>query len=459
MLRYGFSRFCVTPAPDCRVSLAGYFNKRWQEGKIDDIYVYAMLVADEHEVVALCQADSVSVPLPLAERIRSGCRDIVGLKPENIVVCATHSHTCPALMQGDLPIDCSVDDDSKQVATDTGSNPAYDNFLVEQAVKAIHAAYADLRPSQAYYGECEDSRWAYCRRYWMKDNTVVTNPRRQDPNIAKAEGPIDPRIGIFGLKNEDGSWRFLMANISNHPDTVEGNLVCADWCGVVRSVLEKELPGCLTMSLTAPQGNVNHFNVYGPEQQSGYERITRRMGEGYAESVLAALPKMRKLADGPLKALHLSPKVPARQVAEEEIERAREHAAKYEFDENMTLTSEDLAKGAPHALKFFADQLLSIVDDNSERELPVWGWKLGELYLISLPGEPFIEHGMYIREDLLQRKPCLITALAMSRLGYIPNRYNFGRGGYETTVLGSPTCIEAGNLLRETAAELIAKLG
>ncbi len=458
MLRYGISRFCVTPSADCRVSLAGYFNKRWQEGKLDDIYVHALLVADEQETVALCQVDSVSVPLVLAERIRSGCLDIPGLKPENIVVCVTHSHTCPALNPGNLPIDCAGAD-PMQLASDTGSNPAYNDFLVEQAVKAIHEAYDDLRPSQAFYGECEDSRWAYSRRYWMKDNTVVTNPRRQDPNIAKSESPIDPRIGLFGLKNEDGSWRFLMANVSNHPDTVEGNLVSADWCGVLRSTLEKELPGCLAMTLTSPQGNVNHLDAYGPELQSGYERITKRMGEGYAESVLAAIPTMRKLADGPLKALHLSPKVPARIVPEEEIAEAREHAAKYEFDESMTLTSEDLAKKAPHALKFFADQLLSIVDDKSERELPLWAWKLGELYLISLPGEPFVEHAMHIREDLLQRKPCLITALASSKIGYIPNRFNFGRGGYETAVLSSPTCIETGNLLRKTAAELIAKLG
>jgi len=458
MLKYGFGRRCITPAEDCKVSLAGYFNKRWQTGKIDDIFVQVMAVADEHEMVVLCQVDSVSVPIALAEEIRQGCGDIVELKAQNIVICATHSHTCPALLPGIMPID-GYQTKTSEVASSTGSNPTYNQFLIEQSILAIHEAVKDLQPGQAFYGECEDSRWAFNRRYWMKDNTVVTNPCRRDPNIAKAEGPVDPRIGLFGIKNPDNSWRFLLANISNHPDTVEGCLVCADWCGVVRSGLEAALPGVHAFSLTAPQGNVNHFNPYGGDQQSGYEVITRRMGEGYVESILAALSGMQPLPDGPLKVAHRCQTLAPREVPAAEIDRAREHSAAYQYDENMTLTSEDLAKGAPHALKFFADQLLKIVDDPSPRELPVWAWKLGSLYLFSLPGEPFVEHSLYIREDVLQRKPCLITALSSARVGYIPNRFNYGRGGYETTVLGSPTSMETGNILRATAAELAAELG
>ena len=85
--------------------------------------------------------------------------------------------------------------------------------------------------------------------------------------------------------------------------------------------------------------------------------------------------------------------------------------------------------------------------------------RLGSLYLYCLPGEPFVEHAMYIREDVLKRKPCLISALCTGKIGYIPNRFNYGRGGYETTVLGSPTTIQTGNILRAAAAELAAHLG
>lgn len=459
MLKYGFSRRCITPSADCKVSLAGYFNKRWQVGKLDDIYVYAAAFSDGKEAAVLCSVDSVAVPFALLTAVREGCKDIAGLKPENILICATHSHTCPNLRPGILPHG-GLEETTEQVDSSSGCNTAYNRLVVEESIAAVKEAVADLRPGEAYYGECEDSRWAFNRRYWMKNNTVITNPGIGNPEIAKAEGPIDPRIGVFGVKNADGSWRALMVNISNHPDTVEGCLVSGDWCGVVRSSLEKAFPGILAMSLTSPQGNVNHFNPFGEKEQSGYDVITKRMGQGYAETIIAAMPGMRKLQDGEIKTAFCVKALERREVSAEEVATAREHAAKYTFDEAMTLTSEDLAKGAPHALKFFADQLLRIVDDKSSRELPVSAWKIGEFYLVSLPGEPFVEHAMYIREDLLQGKPCFVNALTSAdKVGYIPNRFNFGRGGYETTVLSIATSSDTGNTLRNAAAELLQKIG
>lgn len=462
MLQYGFARRCVTPAQDCRVSLAGYFNLRWQTGKIDDIYTQVMAVSDGVATVVLCQLDAVAVPLSVADAIRQACAGIPGLSADDIIVCASHSHTCPNLAvkahDGSGLESTGGASQGAEVVSPNGANAAYNAFLVEASVVAIRAAVADLRPGQAWYGECEESRWAFNRRYWMRDGKVVTNPPRRDPGIAKSEGPIDPRIGLFGVKNNDGSWRFLLANLSNHPDTVEGTLVCADWPGLVRAGLERAFPGVMALSLTSAQGNVNHFNPFGPDQQSGYEVITRRMGQGYVETILQNIAGMRPLANGELRRATVCRQLKPREVPAEEVALARQHAAAYTYTPEMNLTSEDLASGAPHALKYFADQLLAIVDNPVPRQMSVTAWKLGELYVFCLPGEPFVEHAVYIREDLLRRQPCLITALTASQVGYVPNRFNYGRGGYKTTVLGSPHDTNAGQILRDLATELRQRL-
>lgn len=462
MLQYGFARRCVTPAPECRVSLAGYFNLRWQTGKIDDIYTQAMAVSDGTATVILCQIDAVAVPLPVAAAIRQACAGLPGVSASDVVICASHSHTCPNLAvqatdSSGLENGGTGGRPSPAVSAN-GANADYNAFLVRESAAAIRAAVEGLRPGQAWYGECEDSRWAFNRRFWMNDGTVVTNPPRRDPRIAKSEGPIDPRIGMFGVRNEDGSWRFLLANVSNHPDTVEGTLVCADWPGVVRAGLEEAYPGAQALVLVSAQGNVNHFNPFGPDRQSGYEVITRRMGLGYVETILANMAGMRPLSGTSLRRASLCCDLKPREVPAAEVALARQHAAAYTYTPDMNLTSEDLATGAPHALKYFADQLLAIVDNPAPRQMPVTAWKIGELYLFCLPGEPFVEHAVYIREDLLRRQPCLITALTASAVGYVPNRFNYGRGGYETTVLGSPHELNAGHVLRDLAAELRKRL-
>ena len=66
----------------------------------------------------------------------------------------------------------------------------------------------------------------------MKDGTVLTNPGKLNPDIVRPEGVIDPEIPLMAVK-QDGMMRLIVANISNHTDTIGGDLVSADsraWC-------------------------------------------------------------------------------------------------------------------------------------------------------------------------------------------------------------------------------------
>ena len=104
------------------------------------------------------------------------------------------------------------------------------------------------------------------------------------------------------------------------------------------------------------------------------------------------------------------------------------------------LTSEDLAKGTPFALKYFANALLKIVNRTQGPRFLLSCFKFGDNTILgSLPSEPFVEIGLQVRKGVCAGKFCFLTSHGNCNGGegyyggYIPNPWNYGRGGYEDT--------------------------
>lgn len=433
-LRCGFSRRVVTPRVP--VSLAGYFTLRYWTGVADDLLVQAVAFRQADRAAALVQFDLVSVSNAIMAAVREGCADVAGLRPEHILFTASHTHTAPEIR-----------------SHRRGGNPDYTAFVVEQAVAAVHAAFADLRPARLRRGRAEDGRFAFNRRYWMADGSVVTNPPRRDPRIVRPEGPIDPEIGLLAIDLEGGE-TVLLANIANHADTVDGCAVSADWPGFVRRTIEAGRPELRVVTLAGAAGNLNHFDPQGPDGQSGYA-VARRIGEGYAASIAAVLPDLAPSASGEFRAAAATFTTGPREIDPAELATARADAAAYTFDESRQLTSEDLATRSPAALKYFADRLLEVAADRRGRELEIHALRLGDTTLVTLPGEPFCEIGLAIKREFLAGRPALVATLNQD-VTYIPNRENFGRGGYETTARCSPYSTATADHLLAAVCDLLA---
>ena len=128
------------------------------------------------------QFDLVSASNAIMAAVREGCADVAGLRPEHILFTASHTHTAPEIR-----------------GHRRGGNPDYTAFVVEQAVAAVHEAFADLRPARLRRGRTEDGRFVFNRRYWMADGTLVTNPPRRDPHSVRPGGPVDAEIGLLAI--------------------------------------------------------------------------------------------------------------------------------------------------------------------------------------------------------------------------------------------------------------------
>jgi hypothetical protein len=118
------------------------------------------------------------------------------------------------------------------------------------------------------------------------------------------------------------------------------------------------------------------------------------------------------------------------------------------------LTSEDLAKGTPFALKYFANALLRQAAKKDKPEFLLSCIKFGDSAVIaSLPSEQFVEIGLILRRSIFNDRLCLVTSHGNVNGGkgygggYIPNSWNYGRGGYEATPRSSGYSIHTADLL------------
>ncbi len=449
-VQFGTGRRCINP--QVPVSLAGYFNKRMWTGVLDDIEVRALVIQGGETRVAMINFDLVTVSAGLYESI---LRDINGLgfSRENLLVTATHTHTAPEVRAGK-----------------PGSNPEYLPFASRMAAEALQAALAGMREGELFCGETTDHRFLFNRRYWLNDGRVVTNPGKLNREILRPEGEIDPEIPILAIRAEE-KFAVVIANIVNHTDTIGGTNVSADWAGFFTKTVQSQMgQGSMAIPLIGCAGNINHFDVRTDMNQTCYTEA-ERIGKGYAHTVLNALDGLKKVEGDSIKTVFGVAESFSREIDPAELAEAKAVCAKYpdidveKLEKSADITSEDLANGTPLALKYFANTLVKMAEKTLPMSFNLTGFQFGENAVIaSLPCEPFTEIGLELRKSIFKDKTCLAashgngTGNVDCGGGYIPNPWNYGRGGYETTPRSNPFSVKTGEILLAKWRELAQKL-
>ena len=442
-VKFGIGRRCTNP--ELPISLAGYFNKRMWDHILDDIEVRAVVFKDDGDFSSVIQFDLLSINYYLYNFVFEAIKErgLKGFSSKNVLICATHSHTCPDPFNDKNSMD-------------------YCRFIAGRAAEALEEALNNMQKGELFYGMAQEHRFQFNRRYWMKDGTVVTNPGKLNPDILRPEGEIDPQIPMLAVKNDEGI-KLLVTSIVNHTDTIGGTGVSADWPGVMRRKLEAQFPeGAMVLPLIGASGNINHFDVTTDMNQTCPEE-PRRIGEGYAESVATALDQLQAAPGKKIRMVTAKVKSSPRIVDPEDVAEARKVVEKFKdtdtskIGNGIDLTSEDLAKGTPFALKYFAEKLLDLADRPKVPNFLLTKIEFGSfVVLASLPSEPFVEIGLTLRRSVFRDKFCVVTSHGNYNggkeicAGYIPNSWNYGRGGYETTPRSS-------NFGIDTADVLIAK--
>ena len=417
-LEFGFARQDITPAYGA--PLCGYFNPRPNRGAYDFLNLKAAVFRTGKTLAAIVSYDLCMLNSEFLKGIDATLEAFGSPLAGKVLYCATHTHTGPYTTEF-----CGKPD------------PEYMKSLEAKTVAALDQAYASLAPAELFAADTECSTLAFNRRYIMKNGRTLTNPGKQNPDIDHPEGGIDPRIILLEVRQENRPV-LLIANISNHTDTVGGDMVSADWPGVMEKTIQHavdyELP---VMTVIAPQGNINHFDVSTPGSQTGYEEA-KRIGRGYANAILAALYRLKKVANTDLACKVREFDAPYIKLTDAEYAEAKkvyEENKDAVMEDGRDFTSEDIARGVPFVKKFFAELAIGcrenpIAERRVERQMMISFGK--EIAIVSLPAEPFVEIGNAIREG--SRFPyTVLAALGMGEIGYVGLPRHYGNGGYETS--------------------------
>lgn len=439
-LEFAFAKEDITPAYGA--PLSGYFNPRPNKGVYDRLALKAAVFRNGSEYAAivsydLCLLDSKFL-LELDGQLKAAGSPVAG----KTLYCATHTHTGPFTnhLFGFAP------------------DPAYMKELADKTVFALNKACANLAPAELYTAETECRTLAFNRRFIMKNGKTLTNPGKRNPEIDHPEGGIDAAIPMLEVR-QNGIPALLVVNISNHTDTIGGDFVSGDWPNAMEKAIQNGLDYDVpVITIIAPQGNINHFDIDYPGNQTGYEEA-KRIGKGYAGVILSALYKMQRLENTAIHTASREMEAPYLQLTDAEYAEAKliYEENKDAVAEDRDLTSEDIARGVPFVKKMFAEMAIGcrenpITERRVERQIKI---SFGdEVAIVSLPGEPFIEIGEAIRNGSKYPKT-ILAALGQGEVGYVGMPYHYGNGGYETSPSRELADRHVGEAMIEGALELL----
>lgn len=249
-VKIGWSEVSITP--DKKVSLAGQFYERISEYVETPITVTAMAIEGECDHMVICSCDVTSVGSNLMKLVREGLKDVDGLKSENVILNATHTHTSiNYTSKRDVSAPTSLEilkefipegkNYKKLVETDNnvmqGDEGLY--FIAERAVKAIKEAWENRKPAM-YANEFGRAAVGMCRRVCYNDGSAKMWGDTNTATFTNLEGGNDSGIELIYTFDENKKLTGIVANIACPSQVVEQrSFISSDYWGKVKILLRE----------------------------------------------------------------------------------------------------------------------------------------------------------------------------------------------------------------------------
>ncbi len=425
-LKVGYASVNINPA--LGIGVYGYYVPRFAKGFLDDLEAGALALCCGEKKIILLAVDIGAVYTEFVNECRAFIEKETGIPGDNILISASHSHTSPFLRDMDM-----FDFDLEPVTE-------YREFLKKRLLDATKLALDNLCPARmGYIVGYAPERVAYIRRYKMKDGTTMTCPPIEDPNIDFPIGELDQRVNVLRFDRE-GTDSIVLVNYGLHVDCIGGELLSADWPGWMRKTIEKSLDGCKCMFFAGAEGDVGSTNVnptggdmndteisFDNEMKS--PGMARFVGRALAGTVLQVFDKVHYVdVYDNIDVLHHEILIPANLPTAEELALAKKYKALHD-------------EGKDNEIPFSAMELTTVVAEaarmckleNGPENFcfDLMGVKIGDVAMIGIPGEPFTEIGVKLKEaeGWAMIMPCAQTN---GDEGYFPMQSAYDEGGYES---------------------------
>ena len=370
-----------TISPPLGMPLVGYPRPRPNTGVALDLCARAAVFGapgNPQPVTALVVLDLIHIDAALGKAIRErAAAALPGLAPAAILVSATHTHSGPAVSPRGAK------------DTDAGGDPAYLNSVAAAASEAVVAAWSSKLEVRARVGH-GIARLGHNRRV-VDSSGHATNEWKDVEGLHS--GIFNPDVPFVAFDDaRTGDLQFIFVSYGCHPVTLgPGNTqVSADYPGYLVRALESATHARLAIFFTGAAANINPRDGLYPDPEHA-----RPMGEALAAVVLVALPQARPLKSMPIAVTSVPLPLSVRP----------------ELAERFAARTQDFPEGR------------RVVTE-------VQALRLGELALISSPGELVAELGIAVQNSS-PFDQTLIVYNANDHLGYLITDAIRREGGYE----------------------------
>jgi neutral ceramidase len=419
----------VNITPPLGIPLIGSYGKP-SDDILDELYAKALVLNDGNNTLVIVSCDLLYTPL---EEIAGPARKIItektGIPEQNILICATHTHSGPEVF-------------TKSKFRTPGDTPPppidrpYLDTLVKKIAGSALIAYKDMRQVKigAAYGRAPEI--VYNRRPKNKDGLVrmaftlppevratrkvVTEPDGQvrttfvlpDDKTEWKFGPIAPEVRVLKVENEDGKTFASLVNFGCHPVTIYPYLstsISADYPAFVTSIVEQAEGGLCLFALGLAGDAVPFDRGVLPRRQIG------------------------------------------RAIGGEAVRRLQ-----------FVTTASDVALSAIKEEVKFPTKRLSTDKDADDGKIPepvmteIQVLRLGDIYILGLPGEVLVEVGLQIKKRARLEKLFIVT-LSNDAIGYVCHSAAYDEGGYEPT-RATNLAKGAGEIMIAQALDLIEQV-
>ena len=435
-------------SPPAGTHLSGFIARTGpMTGVHDDLYARALVWDDGSGpggTAALLTLDVIDLDASSVATIRERAGRLTGIPADQIGVACTHTHGGPATLSG----------------RSLGKvDPGFVDRLCHLAAATVGAAARRREPMLL--------RWAL-----GTESTVGKN--RRVPG-----GPIDPDVPVIRFQRPDGTVGALLTGYACHPVTLgpDNVMATADYPGHVVATLEATYPGATALFATGCCGQINTGHTARDSHRPGgspwrTHGEARRLGRAVAGAAIQAAEQASR--DDVAAATRATPIVPAAvRTARRSIrlpmlppdDPATVATLVAAWAEERQRIGTGGHPGEAARLDVFTGWAAALGAGNLPEtvEAEVMVIALGDVSIVLLPGEMFVEFGLAIKASLAPRSVMSI-GYANGTPGYIPHWSAYAEGGYEVTeayrYYGYPACFapEAGEGLVEAAVDLVMTL-
>lgn len=395
--------------------LIGDLGPRPMERVETSLMARALILSSGDVTLVLVTLDLFGLPDYATAELVAAIASVAGVRPEAVLVVCSHTRGAPYTVAG--PGRADVDTDA--IAAVIAAVPAVVQDAQDRMEDASFGVGRIILPHLVY-------NHRLLTRNMRAISAWMGVPRDE---VLEPEGPSDPEFLVGVVRDRNGHPLCLLWNCAADNRFADGGALSAGLPGLVQQVVDERLRRHVPLLyLGGCSGNIS----FTYDQEPTVDLV--------ASAIMAA--QLETSCD---------PMVRLGCASERMILPIRDYS---EF-----WSKADIELKAPHAVEAFARELDHLREEGAHAvPATVQAFRLGRVALIGIPGIPFAELGLQIKQSSPARST-LIVGNTGGYVGYVLPRSAFEAGGFETWSARSARIGPgAGEFLIEQSASLLHDL-